>query len=504
MSPEEHEERRNQIDITTESEELEEPEHEAQERLQEGLLKINPKKLKPNPVNVNLYGKEKVDEELLDSIREKGQLEPIIIGTDSIIISGHRRWFALKEINKELKIKDEEERYAICVVKHFESELDEKEAIVEANRQREKTPLQIYQEVKLLQHVYAERARQRQIAPLQKGPVELNSVQREGMKNESGRTSEILAKKTGVKRDKLLKIIHIGEAYETGDKDKIVAVNELNSGESTVDATFKKLGIIDIAKSDKPEAKYAQELVVKMNKPDGITPNQAEKLLKAHRNKVNIPAPTVRKLPEGTYNVIVANPPSIDDAMGMQITDAKNAALFLWASTENMKESIELMKAWGFKLKSIAVWDRDWVGRGTWFDGAIEFLLLGIRGSWKNPEYKPLMIFKSHINPDNAAERPSCVYEMAEKMFPGQQYLDPFVANGRENWGQPTIVESSDVQQNNDEMLNENLTNLNIMNDEHKSTAGLIPEIHQPIDQTITLKESELPEGSVQDINHWL
>lgn len=73
------------------------------------VVERDPKELHPHEVNVVLYGHEDVDPTLVDSIRKKGQLEPIVITKDAktgeeIIISGHRRWLALKCIN-ENKIK---------------------------------------------------------------------------------------------------------------------------------------------------------------------------------------------------------------------------------------------------------------------------------------------------------------------------------------------------------------------------------------------------------------
>ncbi len=62
------------------------------------IVEIDPKVLHAHEVNVALYGLENVDLTLVDSIRKKGQLEPIVITDDNIIISGHRRWLALKYI----------------------------------------------------------------------------------------------------------------------------------------------------------------------------------------------------------------------------------------------------------------------------------------------------------------------------------------------------------------------------------------------------------------------
>ena len=101
---------------------------------------IDPLELHPNPVNVTIYGEEEVDPELVESIDQQEQLDPFVITDGNIIISGHRRWLALKTLGKPAK----------CLFMHFDTELDMNEAIIECNRQHEKTYSQIYNESKLL------------------------------------------------------------------------------------------------------------------------------------------------------------------------------------------------------------------------------------------------------------------------------------------------------------------------------------------------------------------
>jgi hypothetical protein len=148
------------------------------------IFLIDPRELHPNPVNVDIYGEEEVDLELVDSIRELGQLDPIVITYDKIIISGHRRWLALLAL-KDSGIK------AKCLYKHFKTKLEEKEAIIECNRQREKTWIQICNEVDLLTEIYAEKADKRRLANLKQNTTESpNSASRE----ESGSTRDYIEK----------------------------------------------------------------------------------------------------------------------------------------------------------------------------------------------------------------------------------------------------------------------------------------------------------------------
>ncbi len=163
-----------------------------------------PGDLKPNPFNVDIYGTEEVDEELLISIKEKGLLEPIVIKDDGTIISGHRRWLALKKLGID----------ANCRTITFDNELDEKECLIEFNRQRKKTATQMMKESDTLEDIVKERSRINQISKLKQfnenktnvqegSTVPANSPERveveaiEPTKKEANESRTIIAEKIG-------------------------------------------------------------------------------------------------------------------------------------------------------------------------------------------------------------------------------------------------------------------------------------------------------------------
>lgn len=103
--------------------------------------------LRPHSENSKIYG-DGPDQELIDSIRDKGILNPLLVAFDGRVISGHRRWLAgqaagLTEVP--------------CVTFGSHDELDILEALIESNRQREKTNEQIGREFATLKRVYHER-----------------------------------------------------------------------------------------------------------------------------------------------------------------------------------------------------------------------------------------------------------------------------------------------------------------------------------------------------------
>lgn len=67
---------------------------------------------------------------------------------------------------------------------------------------------------------------------------------------------------------------------------------------------------------------------------------------------------------------------------------AKDATLFMWATSPNLPVALEVMKAWGFKYKTVAFcWTKrtthgkEAVNLGRWTMGNVELCLLGTKGS---------------------------------------------------------------------------------------------------------------------------
>lgn len=109
------------------------------------------------------------------------------------------------------------------------------------------------------------------------------------------------------------------------------------------------------------------------------------------------------------YNVIYADPPwsyenkslkgdgateiSIDgryDLMTLDLLKAmpissiteKDAVCFMWATNPLLPEAFELLKAWGFKYKTILMWKKTSCS-GYWFMGITEHILFGVKGNVK-------------------------------------------------------------------------------------------------------------------------
>lgn len=99
------------------------------------------------PSKQNFYTMSDIDA-LAASIEEFGQLEPIHISNDYEIISGHRRYTALKQIGAAT---------ANVIFVRFSNETDKMALIIEANRQRVKTIEEFQQEVAEMKTLVEER-----------------------------------------------------------------------------------------------------------------------------------------------------------------------------------------------------------------------------------------------------------------------------------------------------------------------------------------------------------
>lgn len=121
------------------------------------ISEAKPEELEPHPKNVEIYGDtedpEQLEGEFVESIRKKGVLEPIIIADGKQIISGHRRQLAAEYVGEN----------RVPVLKYeFDSDLAKREALIELNRQREKTPGQVVNEFEEMLAIEKERAKERQ------------------------------------------------------------------------------------------------------------------------------------------------------------------------------------------------------------------------------------------------------------------------------------------------------------------------------------------------------
>jgi N6-adenosine-specific RNA methylase IME4 len=160
-------------------------------------------------------------------------------------------------------------------------------------------------------------------------------------------------------------------------------------------------------------------------------------------------------LPKEKFDVIYADPPweyefsvsegreienhyptmTLDELKRLEIPAADNAVLLLWAPPPKLPEALEVMKAWGFRYVTCAVWDKEKIGMGYWFRQQHELLLVGVKGNYSPPP--PDKRFPSVIRSPRTehSRKPEVVYELIEAMFPNARLLELFARrNDRPRW----------------------------------------------------------------------
>ena len=103
--------------------------------------------LKPHPRNEEIYGENENVDELVASIKKSGVVTILTITKDNVIMAGHRRWRACKQL-----VDEGDNRFDVvnCEVREFENEWKELEFLIIDNKTREKTVEQKAREAQIL------------------------------------------------------------------------------------------------------------------------------------------------------------------------------------------------------------------------------------------------------------------------------------------------------------------------------------------------------------------
>ena len=189
----------------------------------------------------------------------------------------------------------------------------------------------------------------------------------------------------------------------------------------------------------------------------GLSRAQVLRLIEVKQGRIDV------VWPEGRYGVILADPPWQPDAgvldPSRQIENQyptldldglvalrdrvdgialPDCVLLMWTTAQKIAEAVAVIDAWGFTVKSGAVWVKPSIGMGYWFRQRHELLILATRG---NPE-TPLEADRpdSVITADRRghSEKPDEVYALIEGMFPGVPKAEIFARAERTGWAHGT------------------------------------------------------------------
>lgn len=182
-----------------------------------------------------------------------------------------------------------------------------------------------------------------------------------------------------------------------------------------------------------------------------VTKREVQKIIQEAKHEDK---PKEIPLPNGKYNVILADPPwryefsetgrraienhyptmNLEEIKALKIPSEDDAILFLWATAPKLEESLQVLNTWGFRYRTCAVWDKEVLGMGYWFRIQHELLLVGIKGNFPapDPEYRCRSVIRSPR--EEHSQKPAIVHGMIEKMFPGEKYLELFARTPQPGW----------------------------------------------------------------------
>lgn len=176
--------------------------------------------------------------------------------------------------------------------------------------------------------------------------------------------------------------------------------------------------------------------------------------------QIYLPEPKEKQieLPEGKYQVILADPPwpypKREDAknlygntdyhyetidiktlceMKVEELASENSVLFIWVATNFLEESFDVIKSWGFDYKSQMVWVKNGGqgGIGWYFWGDHELLLVATKGSYL-PKEKVSSVLE--VSRRKHSQKPEEVYKIIEKMYPKSKKIELFARQKRKGW----------------------------------------------------------------------
>lgn len=189
------------------------------------LREMNPADLKNHKVNIEIYGTQSIDSDMLASVKEFGVLEPLRATKDSVILSGHRR--------RQHAVAAKCKTVPVLVSRNGISDAEQVIEIVESNRQREKDMMMKAREYSKLAEAKAEIARKREHSGRKSDPREKNP---EGVPpSESGRAKAEAAAQVGLSRptaEKAREVVEvIDKATAAGDMKRADELRDkLNKG----------------------------------------------------------------------------------------------------------------------------------------------------------------------------------------------------------------------------------------------------------------------------------
>lgn len=161
-------------------------------------------------------------------------------------------------------------------------------------------------------------------------------------------------------------------------------------------------------------------------------------------------------LPDAKYRIVYADPPwsygntqpdyqteqrdhypvmPLKEICAIPVADIcdDNAVLFMWVTSPILRESFQVIQAWGFQYKASFVWDKVKHNMGHYNSVRHEFLLVCVRGSCQ-PDVKKLFDSVVSVERTKHSRKPEIFYEIIDTLYPHGKRIELFARSQRNGW----------------------------------------------------------------------
>lgn len=241
--------------------------------------------LKPHPKNTEIYGQNENVSDLVEKIKRSGQVHTLVVTSKGIVLAGHRRLKACKELGiEEVNVE----------IVNFDTPEQEVEYLIDNNATREKTEEQKAREARELKKVETILAKKRQAdnggdkkSEKYKSGV-ANLPHMDSDKSENGKARDQVAKKlnykSGREADRAIKTVNkIDELKEEGRTEDAEFVRDVmnNRGISAAENLAKNIDNIRLSEEEKEKIRLGRKSPNAFVKRDEMKEEQSKPELKS-------------------------------------------------------------------------------------------------------------------------------------------------------------------------------------------------------------------------------
>lgn len=201
------------------------------------ILRLPTDQLVPSPFSRSLYGDPELEAEgLLASIRAQGILVPLVVAPlreGWELLSGHRRLACARSLGLP---------EVPCQVRNLPRGPARDQAIIDYNRQRQKTFSQRMREADALEALLSAAAESRRRANLRQYGSSSESADRRNSDGQAGRTDQVIGQAIGLGgKDLYRQARALWRAGESGDPRAQAGIAQIDAGTKTIHAAYKDL-----------------------------------------------------------------------------------------------------------------------------------------------------------------------------------------------------------------------------------------------------------------------